>query len=246
MLIDESFVAGVPKVFNVHGNFLRIKSTSGFSSNSVTVEFFKGQSPLPVDLDSSDAGDRAFVPGGFDCLRVTSAVTQGLKLQVARGEVGSDRITGEVSVINGALSRARAGVSFFYGVSVAAVAAQYSHLQLWNPTVDRLAVVTGATFYSGVASGVRLSRHAVALTTLVSAGESKYIGGPVSAMQIRSQANAAIFGTLIFQVVSDGAQTLPLPFREPIVVPPGGGILIVPSVVNAPVNGGFEYFEESI
>lgn len=111
MTLVEVMTAAVPKVFNVVGNYVRIKGVTGSSGNSISIDIIKNGQKLPIDLTTCDVGDFARVVGGFDQLLVTSSVSQTLSLQVAQGDVGSNNFS-----ISGAANVSDAGRD--YGASV--------------------------------------------------------------------------------------------------------------------------------
>lgn len=168
---------------------------------------------------------------------------------VADGTFIDDRITGEVSVIDGEKARTIAGGNYMAAMFSAAVAAQHSHAQLWNPSSNTRIVVNQLDVTSSVAQQIGVSRHNAALTS-VSAGTiiNKLLSSAAVGMgQSRFQSNATIIPTIVGKRVNVQAnQTILYPLRGPIVIPPGWGLTIWGYTVNADVTANADVFEELI
>jgi len=250
MLIREDFAAGIAKTYQVVGNFFRLKKATGAAGETVDVTFRRGGGTLNVDLTKSDPGDYAFVPEGFDSITVVSTVNQELTMQIARGQVGSNAVLGTVSVIEGGKSRSLAGAAFSASNSSAALAGNYSHVQLWNPagTGKRL-IVTEVLLATAVAGSLSLRRHNVALATLSGAVpmNKRLDAAPVASVaQLRDEQNAAQLGTFAGSVMAAGIASFLWKFSEPYSVEPGFGLQAVGSAVNEIVRANFQWFEETI
>lgn len=94
MRISENFVAGVPKPFGVFGNFFRIRT----AAVGVTVEFWRSEKKLAENLEGATAAEWAYPEGGFDKVVVTSSGTQLVEFDIYAGRVGSDAISGSVTI----------------------------------------------------------------------------------------------------------------------------------------------------
>lgn len=162
-----------------------------------------------------------------------------------------DRISGEVSVINGAVSRALAGVAYVCGDYSNPVAGQYSHVSLFNPGGSgRLLVVSKITMSSYVTlSGVRVRRSSAALANAaLVAPVNKLESGPASVAAMSNEASAASLGGAqvamgIWAAPNSLAQ---IDFAEPILIGPGSGIVLGQLTVNQFIWGNFEYWERPI
>lgn len=252
MLIREIFTAGETKRYNVVGSFFRVKKLTGVASESLDVLFFRNGQPLPVDLTKSDAGDFAFIDTGYDLVEVTSAEAQTVTIQASRGNVGSNRVVGEVSVISGEYTRAlssRAYLGFSYRANAAAV---YSHIQLWNPPgsgknlfVNQLAVaVTVAIgYYRLLLNNAALAAYYAIQNNPV----NKRAGAAVSVAQNRQENNAAVLGTALATFLTDAlGKSHLLTFTEPLLLPPGWGLALAPAVVDQDIFCNWEFFEDSV
>ena len=251
MLIREVFAAGEVKVYNLVGNFCRVKSITAVVANSIDVVFFKDGQPLPVDLTDVDAGDWARVPQGFDRVEITSSVAQTIGLQVSRGDVGSDRITGEVSVIDGSLRRVLSRHSFWGSLTCAALAGNYSHVFLWNPAGTLYNLVVNELQSSIAALGsILVSRVAVAPASLLALGTgvgNKYLNGAAPlAGRLGTEQSVAALGTSICGIGLAATVSGSFKMLDPIVVPPGAGLVVMSATVNTTSHASFQFFEELI
>ena len=252
MRIREAWTAAQVKPYNVAGNFVAIRSATGLTDGSVDIRFwYRGQS-LPVDMIGCDPGDKVSIPGpGFDYMEVTSAVAQTLDLKVLRGDAGSDRITGNVSIISGELARVKSGVAFLGGGYQAAVGGQISHVQLWNPAGATRRIVTKLTLGALVATSLYIGRNAAQLanaSALFGASPlNKLSTGAASTSLNRMEANAAAIGTALAQA---GVIAGYVPFvytpTEPLILEPGSGVIVRNSVANADVLATWDFWEEPV
>lgn len=250
MQISEVFTAAQSKTYGVPGNFFRLKKLTGITSGSVSVTFAKDGQKIDVDLTAIDAGDRAEFPGGFDTFTVTSTEAQTVTMQVMRGLVGSDRITGEVSVISGERARAFGRTAFMLGIFQGATAAQYSQAQLWNPGASgkNLFLNQLEIYCTTVAvASVELQASAAALATLIGNGTNKYMGGAVSAAEVRRTAAAYPGGAnLAYFSLEVISKSVFYKFTEPLCIPPGTGVTLILQPVNNFFGGAYEWFEEAV
>lgn len=170
------------------------------------------------------------------------------QILMGEGEFFDNRISGSVEVIDGGKARTLAGTACMAYGYVGSVAAQYSHVQLLNPAGSGKNFFVGQVgFYSGgtVAAGVALGQYNIALPTLVRTGVKKLLSAGVSIAELRSTNNAA-------QLITGGPMAAmdkmlkSLKFIEPIVVPPGYGLVMQNGTLGEDIGGTFEYFEEVV
>lgn len=228
---------------SIAGNFLRIAE----AQYPVTIEILSGNRVVG-SMTNMQAGDyvRDFEFDGY--VLTNGAAAQNVTLQICGGGVGSDRVMGEVSVINGELSRVKANSCFCGMGSSAGVAGQYSHVQIWNPAASGKNLILNkisALFVTNSGAGINVS--SAPLTNLTGKGVSKYLGGVASVGEIRNQTNAAALGTQVLNFgieVSGGSKDFP--FSEPFVIPPGRGVIVQCGGVNISIYGSFQWNEEAI
>jgi len=250
MLIREIFAAGIPKAFNHPGNYFRIKRVTGLVPESLDCTFFKNGAVIDVDVTKADPGDFAFVPDGFDRVEVVSTIAQDVTVQIARGRVGSDRVMGDVSVIDVSAERARNGSAFSYGTNLVSGAGLVPVIQLWNLpgsgknlVVDELVVglITGAQ------DVVLVSTVAVALAALVASPNAKNRSFVASvAAQIRIGTQALPSGVVIAFLPLNVGVSFPVPLKAPVIVPPGSGLNVSRYQLVSDVAATFSYYEEPI
>lgn len=241
---DAVLIAATPTVFNVVGDFLRIKKRTGVVADSISVDLFKDGQKVNVDFSGCDAGDATRAPKGYDQIVVTSTVAQTVTFQVMRGQFESNKVVGEVSVISGEVARSKAGVAFWAYASVGAVAAQFGQIELWNPVASGKRIIVEEVFPDPTTAGyVSLRDHNAAFATLIGNAASKLGGAALSSAEIRTTNNAAAQGTLIsFTKTTLGTRK----FGEPIVVTPGRGLVISDLTANDALNADIQFYEEVI
>ncbi|NUO87669.1 MAG: hypothetical protein HOQ37_16370 [Cupriavidus sp.] len=172
-------------------------------------------------------------------------------LMIGSGDFFDRRISGTVDVIDGAKARTLGGIAFSGYAASAAVAAQYSRLQLWNPAgsgkrlvVESVTQMTGSTGANGITMGF----NAVALTTAIAFGLCKRSGvADSTAGQLRSDSTAAAAGAFNMMgsslPASNTYQQKPV---EPVLLEPGYGLVMQGASVNIAVSGMFEWYEEPV
>lgn len=172
------------------------------------------------------------------------------KIIVASNEFVDDRISGEVSVIDGGKARTLSSIAFTAYSGINAVAGQYSHCQVWNPTITKNLIVEQLIVTSTVAQSVILRAHNAALATGYTQlnPSSKKIGGADGTMENRITTNAAqlptgkLLGSFNLPVAGNFAYKL----TEPIIIPPSQGLVAFSGVVNTDLTITVECFEEPI
>ena len=141
---------------------------------------------------------------------------------------------------------ALSGNAFIGGDIQNAVAAQNSHVQLYNqPTSTRTLVVRRIVVRPAASVSVmRLTSFATALTTLSTALSNKKLKGPDPQGEVRTQTNAGILGVIIQVFRVAGTVTYEVLLKDdPIIVTPGNGIVVADGTVNESLTVGFEWVE---
>lgn len=185
-------------------------------------------------------------------LRDRSGAANVVRLLVADELFVDDRITGEVSVIDGNKARSIAGAAMAWRISsYATVAGNRALSQIWNPAGSGRRIIVDAM----LAGGTMANDLAWGLTSVMLGGLSgdaiaalSGVAAPGTAAQARVQEQAsfpatAIAGGMFIQAnVSQRVR-----FERPFVVLPGTGFLVGtgnPGVQT--ITGSLEFFEESI
>lgn len=169
-------------------------------------------------------------------------------LLIGSGDFFDQRIAGTVDVIDGGKARTLGNQAFMGTSYQGAVAAQYPHVQLWNPAGSGKQLIVGAfAAASATAGGWQLRSAVAALTTLGAAPGSKNVGGAGGVGQVRMVTNAAAQGlTIMMQGYLQASTLYEKKLNEPIVLAPGAGINVLANALNVDITANFEFFEESI
>lgn len=190
---------------------------------------------------SNDTGFLNFV------VYTKTGVDHKIVLQVSEDAfVDSSRVAGEVSVINGEVSRVLRGQSYFAYQSCLGVAAQYSHVQIKNPVGSgKNLIINKITAQADVAGRLLVSAYDVNLLN-ISGGflTNKLIGGGASVAELRHGNNAVPLGVPIYVVaVANINEFREFEFSEPIILASGKGLLVNTNDVNIVLRVNFQYNE---
>lgn len=191
----------------------------------------------------------------FDEARLISATTQTVKVGVSDGSGGYDRALGEVTSEPKLTQSAAApvgidalvtnGVCFAGNVARAAVAAEYPHVQLFNPAASgKTLYIDGLVMSKGTSGAIYVGRYDTALITLSGNGVNQEFGGAASVAELRSASLAAItIGDQIQSLYCGASVPYELVVIAPFIVPPGFGMLLTVSVVNQDLYASFRWRE---
>lgn len=181
-------------------------------------------------------------------LDTTGAANTGYIL-IADASFEDTRVYGEVGVVDGGLARTMANAGFGGMVELAGSVGNYSHLQLFNPVANpRNLVVSRLLISSGSVDPVVLIRaYNGALTTLSgnpNPNSKKIIVGANSTAELRTQVNATLLGTGVNNAFYGLSKTpISIDFKEPMVLTPNTGLLVVNTVVNSHIMATFDFNE---
>lgn len=213
------------------------------SVGAVDVRMDVGGSMRNIEAGQGYRG-RAFT--GLEISDASGAANSGYIL-VSDDDFVDNRITGEVSIINGEKLRTLAGGRYSSAPTATAVAAQHSVVQLHNPTADRNLIVTAVGFAANGATQVIVYPHNVALTT--DYGSVNYLLGTAGGQGHGRSDNIAAEHVYnwgqnsVRAAAADDWNTLAL--SGPIVVTPGYALNIVLRTQNLTLLATFEWFEEA-
>lgn len=160
-----------------------------------------------------------------------------------------NRISGDVSIINGEKARSIAGGRFFAAAYVFS-AGDYPNAQLWNPSTTKNLIVTRIDFNGNLAGTYVLMGSDTALTTNTVNEANAKIGAAAGIAQVRTESTAAtLSGVSLLKFFNLGSlQVAPMDLTSaPIVIPPGYGVAIgMQAKTNALLCANFEWFEEAV
>lgn len=170
-------------------------------------------------------------------------------LMIGSGDFSDQRISGDVNVIDGAMSRTLGDVAFVANLYASGLEGLIRNIQLWNPVGSGRNLIVQAIVASTADAGVlRIGGRQSALSSLsATVPLSKKIGGPAGVAQLRQQDGAAsliVGGNLLERTYQMGGGAADIKLSGPIVVGPGAGLVVV-----GPLSGNctawFEYYEET-
>ena len=238
---DFALGAGQSVAIEAVGEYVKVLSCTG---------------PVRIELDTGPRLDALAGQGvrkePFTRVQVTdkSGAANTGKILIAYGEMIDDRITGEVSVIDGGKARTYAGQAFSWANGQLAQAAAYSACQIYNPPGSGKNLVVKAYAMASSAAGVASAHvRSSSLANLQSAiPATKLATGTLPVAQSRTEALAAPSASqrYIDYAFFQAAGTFRTTLQEPVVVPPGYGFTIESGTQNVQMNAVFEWIEEPV
>jgi hypothetical protein len=237
-----ALTAGGSQVIMQEGSFFRILTATG--ALNVTFDDIGPFGPMNVGQ-----GKR----GPFRRLVLTDASGAAANVGsvvVADTDFVDQTLSGNVSVVDGGKSRTLSNSAFMATVFQAAVAAQMAHAQLWNPAASgkNLIVEAVSVMTSGASGTFGVGAKNAALATAYNAPAPKLLGGAAPMSLSFTQTNAVSLITAGSQLLAINATTNQLVayrFVEPVVVPPGFGLIAWNNILNTDISANFEFFEEA-
>lgn len=241
--ISQVLAAGETMKTGIAGSFMRLAACQW----PVTMSIIKDRRIVGT-MKNMLAGDYIEAVEFDEIWIINGSTAQQIELQISGGGAGSNRVLGEVSVINGELNRVKANACFIATCLSPAVAGQLSAVQIYNPAASGVnLIVNKLSVFSQVLSGYYLTNHSPALATLSGAGVSKKLGGAVGKGELRYAANAAMLGALMgYFSIPNAWDSRDYPFSEPIIVAPGGGLVLQMTTPNLPNYTTVQWNEEGV
>ncbi len=240
-IYDFTLAANGSFVLPVEGSYYRILSSTG--AVQVRRDGGSGLSPLQAGQGERDQE--------FKRLTITdrTGVANVGLIIVGDSTFVDDRITGEVSIIDGEKARSLASALYASCPGINGVVGNYSIAQLWNPPGSgKHVIVTQGLFSASSAGGILLSFGTVARTTNVTATalRNKLASGAVGLGQVRIETNVTAPSGNLWSAYCQGNTNVPWFPKGPIVLPPGVGLEFSSNVVNSSITTSFEHYEENI
>lgn len=232
------------------GSYFKILTASG--SFEVTGDAFGQlgsiQAGQGLRLQNPDTTAAMFTRLTF---RDTSGAANNLTVLVAGDGFIDDRVTGEVSVVDGGKTRTLAQQTFMTSISCAAAAAQISHVGLFNPAGSGKNVIVKAyRMTTAPAAFVRVGVIAGNLmTTPLGQGRSKLSRGGAGALSTalaRSLQAAALAGDDWDYLGASSTASTIVTLQEPIVLEPNFSMYIAPTAINIGITAAVEWTEELV
>lgn len=220
----------------VTGGFYKLLAASG----NVKVTRSNGSTISPLLPGQGERVDFEYLT-----IQDTSGAANVIDILVADESFVDTRIYGNVSVIDGGRVLSMAENCFGgYGAS-APSPGLYSHSQLWNPGSRTKFIAVEQVWISSYAGSVfQLRYNAAALSTLFMAPQNKKLGAVASTAECRHEQNAGVLGTALSpHVYQNGNAFVNVPFKAPIIIPPGSGLIVVNGSVNTAISAAYDFYE---
>lgn len=187
----------------------------------------------------------------FTALRIDAPAQPGKTLRLIFGHearVKSGDPAAPTSTISGECERVEQGICYCCPPAQAALAGNYSAVQLFNPAASGVNAFISKVWVATTdnTQSVIFRSHNTPLTTFIQSAFNKKIGSAVGKCEGRKDTLAALPGTNIIYVWQGFQQNQVIEFTEPLMLIPGSGIVIVPNAVNIGMFATFELFEEPI
>lgn len=177
------------------------------------------------EMDGWQAGD--YMRGvDFDAVEVENgSQAQAVTVQIAGGGVGSDRVIGEVSVIDGSRADTEAGKAFCFYSSGQGAVGERPHVQILNPAGSgKVVTIKEVVVSADVAGNISMFEYSTPLPTLVQKSKSKKAGNPDGSTECRSHKTGTFIGPqnhgTTFVAASGDSK---FSFGEPLVLSEGRG-----------------------
>ncbi|MBR8358333.1 hypothetical protein KDW10_13310 [Burkholderia vietnamiensis] len=239
---DIQIPAGGTQILEVGAQiFDFLSSGSAFDAIQVLPEFQQGNVTLKLGqgFDAGKVVNRWFVknPG-------TTAINGTVVLSTAGFR--NFRISGDVNVLDGGKSRTLTGKAFCATGGAPAVAGQYARVQLWNPATSTNRVILEAASFSAISANcsANLVPQSATITTPGEVGQPKLIGAAQSTAEVFTDTSAVAATGSMMQVSALQSSQTAFKLNEPIVIPPGFGLIVWASIANVQITCSFEWYEE--
>jgi hypothetical protein len=227
----------------VVGDFFKVLSASG--AFTVYGDTFGGVGAI---LAGQGLRDAPFTKLQFTD---TSGDANTIRVLVAGQSFIDDRVTGEVSVVDGGKARTMAGRAFAMTSMLSASPGNYSMTYLYNPAAALVrAVFNRIAISASVAQNIFVSYGTgVPPGVLGAYGIPKYVKNPglANAVLQKADVQAATFPTDALLVhLLPANQSFDVPLTEPLVIAPNTWIAVTTSVVNSALTFSAQFWEEVI
>lgn len=241
---DFSLTAGGAFVLPVSGSYFRILTATGaieVRGNFGSVPVLQGQGLKDQDFSSLTLIDKS------------GSANIGT-IYVSDGSFVDDRITGEVSVIDGGKSRSISGAAFFMAGNITTTGATQPALQLFNPATSGKNISVKAAYLSLSTAqqyAIAFSNSIVGGVEFSAAGIIPKRQGAISMAKAYQYSNANPTVSGGYNGLDSGSMTANqlnrIIWQEPVILFPGQGLVMFGAATAiANITGGFEYLEESV
>lgn len=247
---DFNLTAGGSQNLAVVGTSFKLLSSTGpvqvLANTGARVLLMPGQGIRRFEFDSLTIIDKSGAANVGQIL-ITGSDDKN-------AEMIDDRITGEVSVIDGARLRVLANSAFLASRSWTPAAATYGTAEIWNPAgsgknliVEEINLMQAGG--SGLSYGFAVGWANTAQYAATITAASKKGGGTAGVGVVARNDEAVLLGGLtssIYSYFPPVNQSMPVGLKEPFVIQPGQALRVQQMSVAVPISVGFQWFEESV
>ena len=237
------------QILPLKGDFLYIDQAS---TGSVYVELNAKQGGTLAPVLLAAGGSIEIPDGGFNSIKINAVAQLNKYVRIIVGN--GARIKGganvnassmSVSVVDGGLLRTQDNSAFIGYSAAGALAANYTQVQLWNPAGSgKRLVVEKISSFCSVAASMSVGYHTAAYANVIGNAASKSVAGAASVAEMRYMQGAATYTGAWFSKQTPANTTTPEELREPIIIPPGYGLVVRNTTVNQDLGAYFEFFEQ--
>lgn len=248
---DRSLTSGLTdEIISSPGDFLYIDQAST-GVVSVELNMRQGGTLAPILLAAGGSIECDFASIKLNAtaqLNKTARIVVGNGARI-KGGANVNASSMNVSVLDGGLVRTLANKAFSGAYNFTSAAGEYPILQLSNPVgsgknlfLEKIRIATSSASNSGLIAVRAAGAGASAGATWVS---NKYAGGSVGVGDIRYLSSAATGATsyLSYDLLT-AAMPVEYNYVEPIVIPPGKGIIAYCGAYASMISANFEWYEE--
>lgn len=218
----------------VIGDYAKILTSSG--PLTLQGDTFGSIGPILAGQGVQDSHFRRLV------LEDESGATNNGTILIADNAFIDDRITGEVSVIDGGKSRTLSGQVYGWRLNTPGVAANYNWGQIWNPAGSTRRMIV-KSYSANVAAVAGINN--IDITTPSGTIGSKLSGGAASGMLSRgvNSVSATPGGIVLTNQIIAGQYIVE---PEPLVINPGFGFVLTTDLQNLNSSFTAHFVEEEI
>lgn len=175
-------------------------------------------------------------------------IIYGIDLQFTPNPNSQVSISGDVNVIDNGKTRTLNNLAFIDRSSVFPGAALYPQVQLWNPGPTHNVYIESIIIAVNTSQNVLLKVVGGSITTsLGSVTSKKGGGGTLPNLSLRTDSSvAAPSGSHQISAAISAASSVIIPLREPLLLPPGFGLLGHGDAANSLLTVTYEGFVEPV
>lgn len=222
------------------GDYFKVKSSTG--SLTVIGDTFGNLSGL---LAGQGLRDTNF--SRLTLVDETGAQNSGFLL-VSDGTFIDDRVTGEVSVIDGELAKTKSGNSYIAFASILAVAAQNSYLELFNPAGSNKRLIISDIVSSSSSVAAAAINKITATMGAAAVPYTKLFNGSASTAisKTAGSTNTIIPGVTIENQFINAYTPYARQYKQPITIDPGFGIVVWNTQANSNFVSAIQFTEDPV